>query len=67
MTEATVENGCLQVLPKKSSGRYSSFIATGDQIGIPEKLIEQELVKPVPLNPGGVLFFPSHVQTCLAG
>ena len=30
---------------------------TTDQVGIPEKLIEQQKAVPIPLQPGGVLFF----------
>ncbi len=57
ITEATVENGCLQVLPKSHREGVALHCTTVDQVGIPEKLIEEEKAKPVPLNPGGVLFF----------
>ena len=56
ITEATVENGCLQVVPGSHKAGVELH-CSGDQVGIPEKLIEQEKVKPIPLNPGGVLFF----------
>lgn len=56
VTEATLHNGCLQVVPGSHKAGIELHCA-GDQVGIPEKLIEQELVEPVPLNPGGVLFF----------
>ena len=57
VTEATPENGCLQVVPKSHRQGVALHCTTVDQVGIPEALIEQELATPVPLNPGGVLFF----------
>ncbi len=57
VTEATVENGCLQVLPKSHREGMALHCSTTDQLGIPDALIEQEKARPVPLNPGGVLFF----------
>ena len=57
ITEATPENGCLQVLPKSHREGIALHCTTKDQVGIPEALIEQERTMPIPLNPGGVLFF----------
>lgn len=57
VTEATPDNGCLQVLPKSHRQGVALHCSTKDQVGIPDRLIERELALPVPLNPGGVLFF----------
>ncbi|MDE2649226.1 MAG: phytanoyl-CoA dioxygenase family protein [Chloroflexota bacterium] len=57
VTEATIENGCLQVLPKSHREGMSLHCTTVDQLGIPDALIPLEAAKPVPLSPGGVLFF----------
>ena len=56
VTEATVENGCLQVVPK-SHREGLALHCTPGQLSIPEQLIELEAAVPVPLQPGGVLFF----------
>lgn len=57
VSEATPENGCLQVLPKSHRQGIDLHCSLGGQLGIPDRLIEQEEAKPVPLSPGGVLFF----------
>ena len=56
VTEATVENGCLQVVPK-SHREGLALHCTPGQLSIPEQLIELEEAVPVPVGPGGVLFF----------
>jgi len=56
VTEATVENGCLQVVPK-SHREGLALHCTPGQLSIPTQLIELEQAVPVPLGPGGVLFF----------
>ncbi len=57
VSEATPENGCLQVLPKSHREGIALHCTVTNQLGIPESMIEREQAKPVPLNPGGVLFF----------
>ena len=57
VSEATAENGCLQVLPKSHREGIALHCSTVDQLGIPAPLIPQADAKPVPLSPGGVLFF----------
>lgn len=57
ISEATPENGCLQVLPRSHHEGMSLHCTTKDQVGIPDTLIEQDQAIPIPLNPGGVLFF----------
>ena len=62
VTEATPENGCLQVVPKSHRHGVALHCSTSDQVGIPAALIEEEQAIPVPLNPGGVLFFHPMCQ-----
>ncbi len=57
VSEATPENGCLQVAPKSHREGIALHCTIDNQIGIPDKLMVQEQARPVPLNPGGVLFF----------
>ena len=57
VSKATVENGCLQVLPGSHRQGIKLHCSTHNQLGIPDALVEQERARPVPLEPGGVLFF----------
>ena len=57
VSEATPENGCLQVAPKSHREGIALHCTISNQLGIPDVLIEQEQARPVPLKPGGVLFF----------
>jgi len=57
VSKATPENGCLQVVPKSHRKGIALHCTISNQLGIPEQLIQQEVAIPVPLNPGGVLFF----------
>jgi len=57
LDDATPENGCLQVAPKSHREGIALHCTIDNQLGIPDKFIEQEQARPVPLNPGGVLFF----------
>ena len=63
VTEATVENGCLQVVPKSHRQGVALHCTTG-QLGIPDEFIELEQAIPVPLNPGGVLLFHPMCKHC---
>ncbi len=58
VSEATPENGCLQVVPKSHRQGITLHCSTrGNQLGIPDVLVEQEEARPLPLKPGGVIFF----------
>ncbi len=57
ISEATAENGCLQVLPGSHREGMALHCSGNDQLGIPDALIELERAIPVPLQPGGALFF----------
>ncbi len=57
VSEATLENGCLQVAPGSHRDGISLHCTTRGQVGIPDEIMDQETTKAVPLNPGGVIFF----------
>ena len=55
MTDATVENGCLQV----ASGKHEEMLphCTRTQVGIADKFLPSERVLPVPVRAGGIVVF----------
>lgn len=60
ITEATAENGCLQVIPGSHRGEMVTH-CPGKQTEIPDHLVDEELARPVPVRGGGVIFF--HPRT----
>lgn len=69
LTRATLENGCLVVLPGSHDDGLalhcrSPHAATLNQVAIPDKLIDRERV-PLPMEPGDVLFM--HRKTKHSG
>ena len=65
VTDATEENGCLQVL----DGSYGSDLLPHcpvPQVGIPAEFIDRERVRPLPVKAGGlVIFHPSTAHASL--
>ncbi|MBI3941760.1 MAG: phytanoyl-CoA dioxygenase family protein [Chloroflexi bacterium] len=58
ITEATVENGCLRVVPRSHNGellKHCPVDGKSKQVHIPAKLLSSNQV-PVPMHPGDVLF-----------
>ena len=61
LSEATVENGCLRVIP----GSHLSALRTHcspPYVAIPDELLELDRITPVPTRPGDVIIF--HKHTC---
>ena len=56
VTDATVENGCLQVIPGSHRGEMMPH-CPNPQVGIPHKLVENREARPTPVKAGGVVFF----------
>ncbi len=56
ITEATEQNGRLQVIPGSHRSDLELHCPGEKQLGIPDELIDQHDAVPVPLHPGGVLF-----------
>jgi len=66
ITDATAENGCLQVIPKSHLGEMLLH-CPNPQVGIPEKFIRKEAATPLPVKAGGaVIFHPLTVHGSLA-
>jgi phytanoyl-CoA hydroxylase len=56
LNEATIENGCLQVIPRSHRGEmFDHCPGTVGGVSIPDKLIPIERARPVPMRPGSVL------------
>ena len=64
LTRATVENGCLVVVPGSHSGELAAHCSLDDYkglYGIPERYVEDNRV-PVPMAPGDAMFFFSKLK-----
>jgi len=55
LTPATVENGCLQVVPRSHRQGISAHCPTSRGLTIPEKLFDRQRAVPLPMRPGSVL------------
>ncbi len=60
ITKATVENGCMRVIPRSHRGNLVPHCPTDEGVAIPEKLIPAEAVL-LPMKPGSVLLM--HQRT----
>jgi ectoine hydroxylase-related dioxygenase (phytanoyl-CoA dioxygenase family) len=62
VTEATEENGCLEVVPRSHRhGLDLHCVADGGKTGIPDKNIAPSRV-PLPMKPGDALFMTKYTQ-----
>ncbi len=55
LNDATVENGCLQVIPRSHRGELEPHCPTDKSLSIPEKLLPLERARPLPMQAGSVL------------
>jgi phytanoyl-CoA hydroxylase len=55
LNEATVDNGCLQVIPGSHRGALEPHCPTPSGLSIPKRLLPEERAMPCPLRPGSVL------------
>ena len=55
LTEATIENGCLQVVPGSHRAGLVPHCPSSSGIGIPDALVAESKAKPMPMRPGSVL------------
>ena len=62
LTKATVENGCLQVIPRSHRGDLVAHCPTDKGVAIPEKLIPTAQALPLPMQPGSVLLMTSRTM-----
>jgi ectoine hydroxylase-related dioxygenase (phytanoyl-CoA dioxygenase family) len=57
VTDATVENGCLQVIPGSHRRDLLDHCPTSGNLGIPDKLLKLQEAVPVPMRAGSALIF----------
>jgi hypothetical protein len=55
ITEATIENGCLQVIPRSHLKDLFAHCPTEKGVAIPDKLLPAEAAVPLPMKPGSLL------------
>jgi phytanoyl-CoA hydroxylase len=55
LNAATIENGCVQVLPRSHRGGLEPHCPTGYTVAIPKKLLAEEQAVALPMRPGSVL------------
>ena len=66
ITDATVDNGCLQVIPGSHRAEMIPHCPL-PQVGIPDQFIDEQAVTPMPVKSGGiVIFHPMTVHGSLA-
>lgn len=64
LTRATLENGCLQIIPRSHKSGIFHHCSTVSGLAIPDPMLRLEEAYPVPMEPGDVLFL--HRRTCHA-
>lgn len=57
ITDATVENGCLQVVPRTHREALKTHCPSGIQLSIPDAALEKARAIPLPVKSGGVVIF----------
>jgi hypothetical protein len=63
LTRATLENGCLQVVPGSHRLGLESHCPTeGKGVSIPERLVPLDRARPLPMEPGSVLFLTQRTM-----
>lgn len=55
LNDATIENGCLQVIPRSHRGDLAPHCPTAKGAAIPDALIAQERAVPLPMRAGSIL------------
>jgi len=55
ITEASIENGCLQVMPRTHRSEIVAHCPTDQGVAIPDKLLPSGQPIPLPMKPGSVL------------
>jgi phytanoyl-CoA hydroxylase len=55
LNRATVENGCLQVVPNSHMDGIVQHCPTDEGLAIPKPLVPEDVARPMPMAPGSVL------------
>jgi phytanoyl-CoA hydroxylase len=61
VNEASVENGCLQVIPRSHLGDLEPHCPGKSTVAIPDRFLAIDRAKPLPMSPGSVLLM--HQRT----
>jgi phytanoyl-CoA hydroxylase len=61
VNEATVENGCLQVIPRSHMGQLEPHCPGKSTVAIPDRFLPLDRAIPLPMSPGSVLLM--HQRT----
>lgn len=61
LTDATINNGCLQVIPYSHRRGLQAHCPSGGTVAIPERLVGVEQARPLPMRAGSVLLM--HQRT----
>ena len=64
LTRATLENGCLKIIPGSHKAGILHHCRTVSGLAIPDPMLNLDRAFPVPMEPGDVLFL--HRRTCHA-
>ncbi len=62
LTRATIEHGCLQVIPRSHNDGVLHHCRTVSGLAVPDPMLELDSAVPVPMEPGDVLFLTR--RTC---
>jgi hypothetical protein len=62
LSEATIKNGCLRVMPRSHRAGIMQHCPTDDGIGIPDQLVTEEKAVPLPMKPGSVLLMTQRTM-----
>jgi phytanoyl-CoA hydroxylase len=62
LNEATVENGCLQVIPGSHRQGIEPHCPTPSGLSIPNRFLDQERALPVPMRPGSLLLMTQRTM-----
>ncbi len=62
ITEATIENGCLQVIPASHRKDLVAHCPTEQGLTIPDKLLPTQAAVPLPMRPGSLLLMTQRTM-----
>ena len=62
ITDATIEMGCLAAIPRSHRIGLAPHCLNGSPLQIPEENIETDLMRPLPMKAGSVLFLHRHTM-----
>jgi ectoine hydroxylase-related dioxygenase (phytanoyl-CoA dioxygenase family) len=64
LTDATEENGCLEVVPRSHADALQPHCPQADGLTIPDRYIPKERARPLPMRPGDVLLMTQLTMHC---